>query len=65
MRGLAFYCKRFGIEVADDTAGKDIAALVAAEEWAKVEAHCTADVLKTAKLAQRVGVFQPREMAVL
>ncbi len=59
-RGLAFYCKRFGIDVPDETSGKDIAGFVAAGDWAAVERHCACDVRKTAALAQRVGVFTPR-----
>lgn len=65
-RGLSFYCKRFGLDVpCDDSTGKDIAALVAAGEWAGVEAHCRADVLKTAALARRIGVLAQQEAAVL
>ena len=43
----------------DPHSGKDIAALVAAGEWAGVEGHCTADILKTAALARRIGVLEP------
>lgn len=62
-RGLDFYCKRFGINVPDDTTGKDIAVLVTAGNWAGVEAHCRADVLKHAALARRIGVLAAREVA--
>jgi predicted PolB exonuclease-like 3'-5' exonuclease len=64
-RGLSFYCKRFNIDVPDLTSGKDIAAMHAAGEWDDIAAHCRADVLKTAKLAQRIGVLQPQAEAVL
>jgi DNA polymerase elongation subunit (family B) len=56
-RSLDFYCKRFGVLVADDHRGKDIDALVKAEDWIGVAAHCRADVMKTRLLAQRLGVL--------
>jgi predicted PolB exonuclease-like 3'-5' exonuclease len=57
-RGLSFYCKRFGLDVpCDETDGSQIAALHAAGDWAGIEAHCRADVLKTAALARRIGVL--------
>lgn len=58
-RGLSFYCKRFGLEVPDETSGSDIAALHAAGDWDGIANHCRADVLKTAALARRVGVLGP------
>jgi predicted PolB exonuclease-like 3'-5' exonuclease len=64
-RGLSFYCKRFNIDVPDETSGKDIATLHAAGDWDGIAAHCKADVLKTAKLAQRIGVLQAQPEAVL
>lgn len=54
-RSLDFYCKRFGIDVPDPHSGKDIEALVAANDWAAVEAHCRADLIKTRALAERLG----------
>lgn len=54
---LSFYCKRFGIEVPDETSGKDIAALVQAGNWEGVRRHCAADVAKTAVLAERLGIL--------
>lgn len=57
-RSLNWYCKRWGITVPDDTAGKDIGRLVAEGDWEAVRAHCRADVLKTKALAERVGVLQ-------
>lgn len=54
-KSLGFWCRRFGLSVPDDTtSGKDIAALVAAEDWAAVERHCAIDVEKTYALARRV-----------
>jgi hypothetical protein len=54
-RGLEFYCKRFGIDVEDAVKGKDVAELVAAEDWAAVAFHCLADLTKTQALAERLG----------
>jgi predicted PolB exonuclease-like 3'-5' exonuclease len=56
-RGLAFYCKRFGIDVPDGVQGAQIGALVAAGEWEQVKSHCLADVQRTAFLAARLGHF--------
>ena len=53
---LSFYCQRFGIPVNDENSGKDIAALIAADNWAAVEAHCASDVAATYALAKRMGV---------
>jgi predicted PolB exonuclease-like 3'-5' exonuclease len=58
MRGLAFYCKRFAIDVPDATTGADIAGLVAEAKWDQVAAHCRADILRTVQLAARLGVLQ-------
>lgn len=57
MRSLDFYCKRFGIEVADPHSGKDVEALVAAGDWSAVAAHCRADLVKTRALAERLGIL--------
>ncbi len=62
-RSLAFYCRRFGIPCDDTTKGADIAALVAAEDWAGVKAHNLADVRKTTALAQRLGYLQTWDVA--
>lgn len=56
---LGFYCKRFGITVPDTTNGADIDAMVKADDWAGIEAHCRADVRKTRLLAERLGLVQP------
>jgi hypothetical protein len=58
-RGLSFYCKRFALDVSDETSGSDIAAMHAAGDWDGIANHCRADVLKTAALARRVGVLGP------
>jgi hypothetical protein len=56
-RSLKSFCRRFGIPLDDPTAGKDIAALIAADNWAAVEAHCASDVAATYQLAKRMGVL--------
>jgi predicted PolB exonuclease-like 3'-5' exonuclease len=56
-RSLDFYCTRLGLDVPDEHSGKDIGALYAAGDWEAIEAHCRADVLKTALLADCMGVF--------
>ena len=63
-RGLDFYCKRFGIHVPDATSGADIDAMVKANDWAGVTAHCRADILKTKALAERLGVLEPAAQEV-
>lgn len=62
LKSLGFYCQRFGISHDDSVTGADIAALVAAGEWAKVSSHCYSDVFSTRLLAQRIGLV--RGMAV-
>ncbi len=57
-RTLKAFSKRFGLPVEDETAGADIAALVAADQWDQVIAHCTSDVKLTVALAQRLGFVQ-------
>lgn len=56
-RGLSFYCRRFGLDIPDESSGKDIAALHAAGDWVEIAKHCRCDVLKTAALARRIGVL--------
>lgn len=58
VRSLNFYCKRLGIDIPDELTGADIATAVKAGEWVKVEAHCLADVQRTAALAERLGHFR-------
>ena len=55
MRGLSFYCRRFGIPDTDTLKGADIAKAVAEGHWDLVEAHVRCDVLKTTALAARMG----------
>ena len=54
-RSLAFYCRRFGIDIPDTTSGADMPALIAAGDWAAVRAHNLADLRRTQALAQRLG----------
>lgn len=57
LRGLAFYCKRFGIDIPDPLTGADIGLAVAEGRWDDVRHHVTADILKTAALAAKLGYF--------
>jgi hypothetical protein len=63
-RGLAFYCKRFGIDVPDEHKGKDVAALAAAGDISAVRAHCLADIRRTRLLGERIGILEPVAIAV-
>lgn len=56
-RSLKAFCRRFGIDVDDEVNGSAIPQMVAAGDWAGVEAHCRADVERTRELAFRVGVI--------
>ena len=62
---LKFYAKRFGIQVDDAIDGKDIGALVAANEWDKVIDHCKSDLFTTAALARKLGILSAQPEAVL
>jgi DNA polymerase elongation subunit (family B) len=64
-RTLHAFCRRFNIPVADETHGSDIAAMVAAEYWAGVQAHCESDVRLTRALAERLGVVEAAHAGVL
>lgn len=57
-RGLAFYAKRFGFNVADALTGADVALAVTEGRWSEVEAHVKADIEKTALLASKLGYFR-------
>jgi predicted PolB exonuclease-like 3'-5' exonuclease len=54
---LDFYLARFGIRHDDVTTGKDIAAMVRADDWDGIKAHCEADVIGTRDLARRCGLL--------
>lgn len=56
-RGLAFYTKRFGFDVADELTGADIAQAVLEGRWKAIDAHVRADVERTALLAGKLGYF--------
>jgi len=67
-RTLHAFCKRFGIEVKDDTSGADTARLVAEENWPAIVKHCQSDIQLTTALAQRLGFVHAdvtEEVAVL
>lgn len=58
-RSLDWYCKRLKLDVpADDNTGREIGQLVKDGNWDAVADHCRADVIKTAKLAERMGVLK-------
>jgi hypothetical protein len=63
VKSLRFYAKRFGIPIYDDIAGSDVAAMIAAGEWSKVENHCLFDLDLTRALAERLGVLTPSGVA--
>jgi len=56
-KGLGVYCRLFNISVPEDeSTGADVARLVAAGEWDAIAHHCETDLIKTAKLAERLGL---------
>ena len=57
-RSLAFYCNRFGVDVPDTITGADIGAAVKERRWNDVRGHVTADVMKAALLAEKLGHFK-------
>jgi hypothetical protein len=57
MRSLAFYAKRFGVEVSDSITGANVAQKVAEGDWGAIRTHVSADVAKTAALAAKLGYF--------
>lgn len=56
-RGLAFYAKRFGLNIPDPMSGAEVGQAVLEGRWGDVEAHVKADVAKTAALASKLGLF--------
>ena len=57
MRSLAFYAKRFGVEVSDAITGANVAQKVAEGDWQAIRTHVSADVAKIAALAAKLGYF--------
>lgn len=57
-KSLAFYARRFGFTTLDKVDGSQIAALVKADDWNAVEAHCLSDVGLTHALANRMKVLR-------
>jgi len=57
-RSLAFYKRRFKLDVPDDPTGggEAMPALFAAGDWAAIRQHCELDVQTTMALAKRLGV---------
>ena len=58
-QSLKAFARRFGLPVSDPTNGKDIAQLVASEDWEGVRSHCLSDVDLTRELAVRIGLVKP------
>jgi hypothetical protein len=56
MRSLGWYCQRIGVDVHDETSGKDMPGFVADGNWTAVESHVRADIAKTVALAAWCGV---------
>lgn len=64
-RGLSFYAKRFGCpDIPDPIDGAAMGATVAEGRWHDIEQHVTADVLKTAFIAEKCGLFRPAAAGV-
>lgn len=61
-RGLDFYCRRFGIEVADDHDGSDVAELWREGNIAAIKAHCAADIERIARLAEHLDVIETPDL---
>lgn len=59
VHSLDFYAKRFGCPVVDTMDGSQIGLAVTEGRWEDIEAHVTADVRKTAFVAQKCGYFTP------
>lgn len=59
-RSLDFYCRRFKIDMPENPCqGKDVPMLIAAGKYDVVLAHNKADVIKTRRLAARLGHCLP------
>jgi hypothetical protein len=57
-RSQSYYCKRFALDVpCDEIDGSAIAELVARQDWAAVESHNQIDLVKTRRLAERMGLL--------
>lgn len=57
---LAWYGRRFGLNVDDAFSGKEIAGLIEDGNWDAVKKHNEADVLLTKGIAERIGILRPR-----
>lgn len=56
MRGLDWYCRRFGIaQELEDHPGKDMPQLAAQGQWWLIEQHARCDLARTQALAARLG----------
>lgn len=63
---LDFFAKRHGVVLPEEDTidGSQVAEAIARGDWEVVRQHCRLDVLKTAGLAQRIGLLARAESAV-
>jgi DNA polymerase elongation subunit (family B) len=54
---LSFYAQRFGLGGDLEVSGKEIPAMVKAMEWDAIARHCRQDILWTAGIAKKLGVW--------
>ena len=59
---LDFYARRFDFGIQDAVTAKDVDALVAAGNWEAVQSHCLADLQRTRRLAEQLGIFSATEV---
>jgi hypothetical protein len=62
-KSLDWYARRFGCPIADIFDGSEVGALWQAQKYDAIEAHCRADIERTAWLAQRLGVIAGQPVA--
>jgi hypothetical protein len=60
VKGLRWYAKRLGIPIYDDISGADVAAMVKAGEWEKVQNHCLFDLDLTRAVGEGIGELEPQ-----
>jgi hypothetical protein len=60
-RTLGMFCRQFGIDVDDDIDGAFVPEAVARGEWELVAKHNRADLERTRRLAERLGVIAVRK----
>lgn len=60
IKGLRFYARRLGIPIYDDISGADVAAMVKAGEWGKIQNHCLFDLDLTRAVGEEIGELEPQ-----